>query len=807
MYSNTSKRRTRAIFALNFFTATLLTLSPTAISATTSQYDALIIEARKGNTQPALSWFADNTDLNSTQIADWLQIASWAGQDQKVIAIYNRFGHQPLPARGYAPVAMAYRNLQQWQKSLQLWQLAVSKAPQNTDYRRGQILTLADAGQFDIALNKLEQLQREAPDKTNTLVAAYIYKLAGRHQDELLAITETLSAPSSSNNLAQEYAQALRNNQLSAAINDASLTPDIRADIHAELVRLSFMPTRSESERYAIADRALEQYTALEILWKDNPDRTLQYQRIQIDHLGALLTRDRYKDVIAYYQQLKQAGQTVPSWAQYWVASAYLRDHQPQKAQAMMSDLFYHQEVLASTLSEEERADLFYSHLESENYASALAVIRHTLNNTPAWRRVMGSPVTLPNDSWLQGYSFLSSVAQYGNDLPQAEKITRNLATNAPGNQGLRIDYASVLQARGWPHAAETELKKAEVLEPRNIYLEVEQAWNALTLQEWQQATVLTDDVVARNPQDPGVVRLKRAVEVHNLAELRIAGASGLDAEGPDSGKHDVNFTSVIYSPPVNDNWRGFAGFGYADGQFSEGKGIVRDWLAGGEWRSRDLWLEAEYAGRYFNHEHKPGARLSGWYDFNDNWRVGSELQRLSHRVPLRAMKNGITGNSAQAYVRWYQHERRQYSLSWAFTDFSDNNQRHEAAIEGSERIWSSANLVIDFQPTVYYQQNTETDTPYFNPRKTIDIVPAFEASHLLWRNYENSWQQIFSAGVGASWQKDYGTDVITQLGYGQRISWNDVIDAGATLRYEKRPYDGDREHNLYVEFDMTFKF
>lgn len=55
--------------------------------------------------------------------------------------------------------------------------------------------------------------------------------------------------------------------------------------------------------------------------------------------------------------------------------------------------------------------------------------------------------------------------------------------------------------------------------------------------------------------------------------------------------------------------------------------------------------------------------------------------------------------------------------------------------------------------------------------------------------------------------QKHYGTDVVTQLGYGQRISWNDVIDAGATLRWEKRPYDGDREHNLYVEFDMTFRF
>ena len=42
-----------------------------------------------------------------------------------------------------------------------------------------------------------------------------------------------------------------------AAIGDANLTPDIALIFHAELVRLSFMPTRSESERYAIADRAL----------------------------------------------------------------------------------------------------------------------------------------------------------------------------------------------------------------------------------------------------------------------------------------------------------------------------------------------------------------------------------------------------------------------------------------------------------------------------------------------------------------------------------------------------------------------
>lgn len=112
-----------------------------AKSAVNNAYDALIIEARKGNTQPALSWFALKSALSNNQIADWLQIALWAGQDKQVITVYNRYRHQQLPARGYAAVAVAYRNLQQWQNSLTLWQKALSLEPQNKDYQRGQILT------------------------------------------------------------------------------------------------------------------------------------------------------------------------------------------------------------------------------------------------------------------------------------------------------------------------------------------------------------------------------------------------------------------------------------------------------------------------------------------------------------------------------------------------------------------------------------------------------------------------------------------------------------------------------------------
>ncbi len=97
-----------------------------------------------------------------------------------------------------------------------------------------------------------------------------------------------------------------------------------------------------------------------------------------------------------------------------------------------MTELFYHKETIAPDLSDEELADLFYSHLESENYPGALTVTQHTINTSPPFLRLMGTPTSIPNDgtptsipndTWLQGHSFLSTVAKYSNDLPQAEIV------------------------------------------------------------------------------------------------------------------------------------------------------------------------------------------------------------------------------------------------------------------------------------------------------------------------------------------------------------------------------------------------
>lgn len=60
------------------------------------------------------------------------------------------------------------------------------------------------------------------------------------------------------------------------------------------------------------------------------------------------------------------------------------------------------------------------------------------------------------------------------------KKLAEHLARTGSGNRGLRISYASVLEARGLPHAAEKELKLAEVIEPSNLELERQQAYVAL---------------------------------------------------------------------------------------------------------------------------------------------------------------------------------------------------------------------------------------------------------------------------------------------------------------------------------------
>lgn len=790
---------------------------PFLATAANSTYDQLIIQAREGNSRGLLDYLhaqEQQSELNANQVADWLQVAGWAGNDAEVARIWQRYHtSMDIPARGIAAAARAYRNQKQWNTALSLWEQARQLEPKNDDFRVGWVMTLADAKQNYRALQEAEDMLVDNPDAKHYQLLAYVYHSQGKSWDTLFAASRAEGIEPTNAELEKSLLGSLSANRVSGPALELSQSTTVspqferalETDAAAELVRMSATSTRSESERFQVADKALARYDVLLKKWKDNPDAAPEYRRARIDRLGALLNRQRYSEAIDEYEALQADGKPVPNYARRWAASAYLAERKPDEAKAIFSDLFG--PTNAINLPPDDEQDLFYAYMESEDHELAQQEVVQILEKSPYLRHYYGSPTPGPNDKWLLGRTLLVQYEVMTNNLPNAERLSYRLARSAPGNQSLVINYASVLDARGLPRAAERELKIAEAIEPANLELERQQAYVALDLQEWRQMELLTDDVVARSAEDPATQRLERVRNVHHKSELRISGSRGIDSDSPVSGSHDFTLNSAIYGPPMADNWRLFAGFNYANSEFEEGKGITRDASGGVEWRARNNWIEAELSNRHYNGGNKLGARLSGWHDINDNWRIGGSAERLSQNTPLRAMRNGVTADGGNAYVRWYQNERREYQFSIAPSWFSDGNNRVEAGLIAKERMLTRPRFTLDFTPSVYGSVNSKENVPYYNPKQDFSVTPALQAEHVLYRHYETVWSQQFAAGVGAYWQKNHHTGLITQLGYGQRLQFNNVVDAGIMLTWDKRPYDGKRERNLGVAFDMNLRF
>jgi biofilm PGA synthesis protein PgaA len=792
----------------------LLLLFPVLVQADESVYEHQIQQARNGNYALFLDYlqrYEQQHALTPGQVADWLQVASWAGRDDEVIRVWQRYGiYMPLPARAIAAVAQSRRNQKAWPSALSLWKEALSLAPDNDDYRIGYVKTLADARKDRLALSEARQLVKDNPSPAHLETLSYVWMRQGKNRDRLLADMRALSAAPGNEALLRETIDALTDNRVSTPAlwlsQNAALSPAERCRLErnaaAERVRLADVPGRTEKERLRLAQNALDRYHALLSRWQNDPQAAEDVILARIDRLGALYAQGNYRQVISEYESLTAAQHPVPDWAIGWVISAYLQEKNTVAAFSLVQRYPHY----ASDPQDEEHA-LFYAWLDTGQYQAARRYVERETRSVPWTRYDFGSPTAQPNDRWLTGQSLKFNYLLATNALPEAEKLSYRLASTAPGNQGLQIDYAALLQARGLPRAAEQKLKRAETLEPTNLELEKQQAYVAMDLQEWRQMDSLADNVIARAPADRSARRLDRLRMVHHMSELRLKAGKGLHSDNPVSGSHDMNWDATLYGPPVADNWRLFAGTRYAQGNFDEGKGISRHLLGGVEWRPRDLTLEAELSGNHYHGKNRPGARLSTTYSLSDNWQVSGNLERLSRATPLRALRNGISANRGEGGVRWYQNERREYQFNAAISRFSDHNRRQEYTLSGKERLWQTPTLTLELEPGIAASKNSLRNTLYYNPARDLSVTAALSVDHEMYRHYDTLWSQQFVAGGGSYWQKNQSPGAVTLLGYGQRIQWNNVVDTGVMLNWDKRPYDGKRESNLSVTLDATLRF
>lgn len=787
-----------------------------------TQYDSLIIRARAGDTAPVLDFLQKESKagpLDNDQVDDWLQIAGWAGHDQEVIEVYERYqSSMKISSRGLAAAARAYRNEKRWDQALTLWKSSLKKDPTNPDLISGMIMTQADAGRGGVVLKQATELVERDPSVQSYMALSYLNRATNRNYDALQASSEAVRLAPTSEEVLKNHLEILQRNRIvEPALALAKKNPNLvsaehyrqlERDAAAEQVRMAVLPTRSETERFVIADQALADYQNLLTRWSKEPEALADYQRARIDRLGALLVRRHTTDLIKEYEAMEAEGYKMPDYARRWAASAYIEQKMPEKAAPILSSLYYSDgKTFRNSDDLLDADDLYYSLNESEQLDKAYQFALNYSEQTPYQLGMNGLPTKEPNDDWIEGQTLLVQALVALNNLPAAQKKLEDLASTAPANQNLRIALASVYLARDLPRKAEQELKAVESLAPRSLILERAQAETAMELQEWYQMTLLTDDVIARSPEDIPSQELDRQRKVHNMYELRMSGNRTISSGSPVNGDKDYGFETLLYSPPIAENWRVFSGGNYNNGVFEEGTSISRVLRLGAEWTSRDHWVEGEISNQNFGNGNKIGARLSTWYDLNDHWRVGGQVERLAKETPLRALKNKVTVNSASAYVFWKADDKRDAEFSVTPSRFSDGNNRWEYEFNGRQRIWTGPYLTADFNLGLASSQNNKEDVIYYNPRRDFAYVPAVTVNHIMYRKYKTIWSQQIQLGVGGYWEKKYGNGLVTTAGYGQRVLWNDVVDTGVAVVYDKRPYDGKREHDVTLSFDLNYRF
>lgn len=794
-----------------------------ALAGPSSSYDSLIERARAGDYEPALAMLrAQGSAAGVRPVYDRIVIAGWADKPDEAIAAYETLpaGSVP-PADVQLAVARAYRDLQRWPQALDAYRQGMRRHPGEAAFASGEIMTLADAEQYPAAIAAGEKrIARHPRDADARLALSYVYARQSKPFEALHQADQALALAPATPYVLREYIRALQGARMAdvaldwARRHETLFTPaqmrTLQADALAQEARLAAMPARGEAERFAIADRALAGYDAAIADWrKVGDDARADVLRARIDRLHALHARVQMEALIQEYEALEAEGVDVPRYALSDVASAYLYLRQPERARDLYRQVAASDSAPGDDPSQRlaTQTGLYYALAEGEQFDETLPVTDAVQSGYAPWLYYKGQATRMPNDLNLESRQTLAATRLQADDTVEAHQRLAQMVQRAPNNSALRSDLATVHRARSQPRASEIELKLAETLAPRDLAVENGQGFTALDLQEWRQAEALSADTLARSPENLTSRRLAREWEVHRKAELRIAGYRGLASDSPVTGNGDFGIDAVLYSPPMGYDWRAFGGGGYASGDFEEGRGIYRWLRTGVEWRVRDLTVEGEVSTNDYGHGVKPGARLSAAYDLNDHWQVGGSAEILSRDTPLRALTNDVSSNGLSMYVRWRADERREWTLSAAPSHFSDGNTRWAFGLTGRERVYTAPHLKADLELGLSTQHNNRDDAPYFNPSADFLALPSVRLTHTLHRRYETAWEQIGTFGAGTYSQQGYGTGGVVALGYGQRYRANDVLDMGFLVTGASRPYDGDRERELRVVFDLAYRF
>ncbi len=775
-------------------------------------------DARAGRVEPALevlqslvARFPEQQDL----LGDYVVVLGWAGKHAAALALLDRVDRANAPVYVIESLANSARRLHRYDLAESLYKEALARDPLRVEPEIGLARTLADAGKFDAASALIGRLRAQHPNRVDVREAAADIATAKRDPFTALAAYGEILVLEPANRAALRgkirTLAEIGAPQLAIALADRNpgiLSADERdalaVDLTAQKIRWGTIAadTGRGPQRFAGIDRALADSEAAGTRALDPAtELTATERRLALDRISALQVRFRMHDSVALYEAMAARPAEMPAYAQATAAAAYLTIEQPEKARDL-----YRKALITDPDNLDSQLGLFYALAESEEHDAALAQVERVVAATPPlidqWSRL----TIRDNPVYARALGARAMAPLFLNRPEEAAQRLQVLSGQAPHNMEIRTDYASVRRARGWPRAAEEELRWIIAADPGNSGALGERAGALLEMQDYrnaESALTLAQSVAA---EDGRVRRAARLYEVYGLRELIVDGNFGKSKGGGPTGTQDYAVDTRLYSSPLDYNYRVFAHAFNAEARLPGGTGRRNRVGAGLEYRSPLITASGELSHDLSGNHNGVAAALA--YTPNDLWTFSGTVDTSSNEAPLQANLAGINARLASGEVVWQANESRSAALYYAHMDFSDDNRRDMTQARWTERVIAGPVYTLEVTGALYASSNSQGGTtPYFNPSR--DFSPTLELANewLQWQRYTRSFRHRVVVTAGNYWQQGFGTGPV----YGARYEQEWAADDRLTLRYgigrSLHPYDGAKTARNYAVLSLNWRF
>ncbi|MGU7811014.1 poly-beta-1,6 N-acetyl-D-glucosamine export porin PgaA [Burkholderia sp. AW49-1] len=558
----------------------------------------------------------------------------------------------------------------------------------------------------------------------------------------------------------------------------------------------------TSSDRFDGLDSALRAADDLDKRMPATPEYSPVRTALAGDRTVAYAARGDMKTAVATFE-------TIPSNAEISidalaaVGDAYLYLSEPAKANGV-----YQRALKQATAAPTDRATrgfqygartrpielregLFWSYVDQGRAADAKQVLDDIGKSLPPAKEVRNYG---PEESdFLRYYRLRAQYLIYTGRVDEGIAALEQLEQQVPFNAEVRAAHADAVSGQAHPRQAIAMYRASLTDHPDSVEMLAGLGRAALTADDYATAKYV-DQTVGNVFPDSGAVRgFKRDYKAYRSPVF----TTDLSYEHGNSALADNSFTSdsYVYSQPFGDNWRVFSHtfFGYA--QTDSGNVSRTRTGVGGDYRHGPLTVQGEVT-RSFGSDGRTGGRGSIAYALNDYWTVSAGLDTNDNSLPWKAYAAHIWGRSANVSVVYRQNDRREVKLSYGVSRYSDSNLHQEISATATQRVYTSANQLVNVSLDLGTDSNTRRDAPYFSPGRDYAAAATVMHQLTLWKKGDMALHQRVSVSGGAYNERGFGTSPLWSARLEHAWTFKHDITLSYGVEVSSHAYDGQRERS-----------